>query len=296
MIEDHGYQEVLIADLTLPDDIHDKAKADRIAHRAASIARVGLLHPPIVRKRGMTLISGEDRTAAHLHLGREYITVRVLEGSDEDFESIRRHENIHRRYDLKERDELLLEDLAIEQAVAEASGSKRPKVDARKEVAKRLEKTHDAVKMAERRAQKRLVRDKVSSGFTPAGTPSQVKSHGVAMTDSYHMDLNRIVDGFKGAAGALRRALRILEAVKADGAPIDPDDYKAARAYVNTAIKGMVALQPVEVCKACKTINWVREQCQYCEGRGYLRKGEEQAKVADTDVIVDGEHVELDNG
>jgi hypothetical protein len=62
-----------------------------------SIKEVGLLHHPMLRQSDLRVIHGEDRIAAHYAGGATEVACTLVECTDEELLTIRRHENAHRR-------------------------------------------------------------------------------------------------------------------------------------------------------------------------------------------------------
>lgn len=93
----YGEQEVSIADLVCSDDFAARLERASVRAMADSIAKVGLIHPPLVRARDGAVGPGEDRIAAHVLLGRPTVVARLIECTDEELDAMREQENAVRR-------------------------------------------------------------------------------------------------------------------------------------------------------------------------------------------------------
>jgi ParB-like chromosome segregation protein Spo0J len=75
----------------------ERTKAPHVQALADSIKEVGLLHYPMLRQSDLRVIHGEDRIAAHYLSEIIDVPCTLVECSDEELLTIRKHENAHRR-------------------------------------------------------------------------------------------------------------------------------------------------------------------------------------------------------
>lgn len=83
--------------LRCSDSFEQRLGQFHVASLAESIRECGIIHPPVVRASDYQVIAGEDRIAAHVLLNRDEVLVDLVECTDEEVETIREHENLHRR-------------------------------------------------------------------------------------------------------------------------------------------------------------------------------------------------------
>lgn len=101
-------KEIRISKIVMPGAFAQLKSGDHeVALRARSIARVGMIHEPLVRFEDMRLVSGLYRVAAHIALGRKKILVKLVDCTDEELAEIYWAENADRRHDPGERDGLV---------------------------------------------------------------------------------------------------------------------------------------------------------------------------------------------
>jgi hypothetical protein len=80
-----------------PDAFIARTTSPHVLALWESIKEVGLLHHPMLRQSDLRVIHGEDRIAAHYAGGATEVACTLVECTDEELLTIRRHENAHRR-------------------------------------------------------------------------------------------------------------------------------------------------------------------------------------------------------
>jgi ParB-like chromosome segregation protein Spo0J len=269
-MEKLAIKEVEIGRLALPGDFRARVKLPRVAERARSIDDLALLQLPIVRKVDMKLISGTDRVAAHVHLGREVVEVQLVDCTDAELDEIRLTENVQRRHDPVEQREGVVElvklyeaQVALDATPAEpVPGKHNPaKAAARAKVAKQKGINPESVRKAEQRARK-----KAAAGRKPA----DLALLGIAVPDQ---DLAHMLS----ARDYMTEASNKMKAAKAALSGLDNSDVLFPRGrwqqiyeQVSDAALFVRNAIPTGVCPYCKLIPLLRAQCAGCQATGYI--------------------------
>lgn len=288
-----GLREVPFSSLRLPGDFKKRCEQPHVQERAASIASVGLIHEPLVRRVGMHWepIAGIDRIAAHHVAGKESIRVKVVECTDEEARRIRLEENIQRRHDTGEQSRLaleLLEKFTEEEAILEESMPQKPKSSARgrarKRVASELGISAETVRKKE---WEEATRDK----------PPEIRLHALGMTLSaeFKTKVAKAAEYLDAAELDLKRAQAKLTAMANDlGITFPKPRLERLREEIHAQATHVRGLKPVSLCPWCKGLNALQEHCSACFGSGFITKN--QAKAIPPELLDEGHPIVMLDG
>jgi ParB-like chromosome segregation protein Spo0J len=173
-----GTKNIAIKSIAFPGNFAATKAAARVLDLATSVREHGLIHLPVVRRKGKSwqLVAGHDRLAALIALKEKEVEVRTWEGSERDFQRTQIAENLHRRSD-DDRARLIAEYTQQEEKATYdkhvAGGDTVPstqsvKAESRKKVAAVAGVKPEALKKREQRA-----RAAASSGVEKQGEPSR---------------------------------------------------------------------------------------------------------------------------
>lgn len=270
-----GLKEVPFSSLRLPGDFKKRSEQPHVQERAASIASVGLIHEPLVRRVGKHWepIAGIDRIAAHHVAGKESIRVKVVECTDEEARRIRLEENIQRRHDTGEQSRLaleLLEKFVAEETTLEESLPEKPKegakTRARKRVAAELGISPETVRKKEWEA-----RD-----TTPKGPP--IRTLGMNLSAEFTAQVTKAQAYLEATEALLKRAQSNVTTMANDLSIVFPKPrLERLREEIHSQAAHVRGLMPVSLCPWCKGLDAVQEHCSACFGTGFITKSQEKA-------------------
>lgn len=305
-------KKIAISKLKLPGDIRARQKKPHVERRAGSIKRIGLISLPVVNAETMELIAGRDRIAALLANGTKAVEVRLFSGTADELREVELAENIERRnddQDVKEYVDLVEKRLKAEreaaggqdisgQADQKSSGPGRKKTtrgEAREEVAAALNKSPEAVRAHEKRAEAKAAPNNEFLPPEPDGPPPPpVDTFGLPLlADGESEELCAIQDACTSADSFLRRASAALAPIQ--GTKLGGALYQVLVRLVHDAGAEIRRARPTSVCPFCKRIPSRVSTCAACHHRipGFvgtdgllgvaeeLRLGGEQAMVPD---------------
>jgi ParB-like chromosome segregation protein Spo0J len=258
--------------LMLPGDWPKILRDPSVPEMAASIKRMGLLQPVIVRKSDKKLLAGRRRTAAHVALGEDKIWCVMVECADEnEAELVRIVENAIREHN-PARQKIDVE--AMVQRLAAAAPEKRGAVmKAIKEVAQASGVTESAIikqRQRKRRKAEQEEAQKAKENADPIQSPwfdmSPVFKKNVIQVQA---EIDEIDQSFQQAAGKIARLL----ALPAKDFPIvqsgNLDRLRGEISQLNARIRGS---RPEMMCPWCKGQDDAQPLCAPCEGTGYITK------------------------
>lgn len=284
-----GLKEVTLATIHLPGDFKKRLDAPHVAERAKSISSSGLIHEPLVRRKGKKweVIAGLDRVAAHFVAQKDTVSVKVVECTDEEVQRIRREENVQRRHDKEEQSRLmgeLLEQYTEEELEAEPEKPKKARVRARERVAAELGLATETIRKKEWEAEQETV---------PTGPP--IKTLGMSLSADFSKKVALAQSYLDAAEGDLKRAQsRITTMGKELGLAFPQARLERLREEIHAQASHCRGLRPVSLCPWCKGLDGVQENCAACFGTAFITKSQEQAvpkellDEVDPKVVVDG--------
>lgn len=282
-----GLKEVAIEKLSLPGDMKTRRKSDSVKELGQAIEATDgfILHDPVVRKSDMKLLAGRDRIAAKLNRGEKFAIVKYVECDDAEALAIELAENAGRRHDPKKKAEQFLRmmeatakqvapEVAQEKA-ANPSSRKTPKKAAREKVARSRGVKPEAVRKAEQRA-KAVREDRApaprSSERPPKATKSEapIATLGIAIEPEWLVSVGRVQEELTKIADRVATALSGLTVLRKSKLPID--DARIAALWdglhgIGESIRGAI---PKSICPWCKGLPGIQDQCQACDGNGYI--------------------------
>jgi ParB-like chromosome segregation protein Spo0J len=288
-MERFGQREMRISSLRLPGDMRQRMTQPHIRDRADSIAQVGLIHPPMVRKSTREIIAGRDRIAAHLLLERESVTVDLVECTDEEAAVLEAHENIERRHDPVEQRRLTLElvqrfteQLATENPEKPKKGrrgrTKTLQGQARELVAKERGVTPDAVRKAEERAAKRQGADRregAAPDSSPAAAKPTIETWGLEPESDFLAGAAAQQRYIDDAAGKLQAAKTSLTQLGNSGLGYPNVKLQHIRKLLDEASTAIRQGRPVALCPWCKGTVDAKQACGGCGGSALMLKSQE---------------------
>lgn len=271
-----GLKDVPFSSLRLPGDFKKRLDAPHVAERAKSIASVGLIHEPLVRRVGKHWepIAGIDRIAAYHVAGKESIRVKVVECTDEEARRIRLEENIQRRHDTGEQSRLaleLLEKFTAEETTLEEALPEKPKegakTRARKRVAAELGISPETVRKKEWEA---------SQETAPKGPP--IRTLGMNLSAEFTAQVTKAQAYLEATEALLKRAQSNVTTMANDLSIVFPKPrLERLREDIHSQAAHVGGLMPVSLCPWCKGLNALQENCSACFGTGFITKSQEKA-------------------
>ncbi len=318
-----GIRKIKLATIVVPGGFARRKKEPHVRELAESIARAGVISLPVIDAKTRRLVAGGDRLAALMLNKVTQHEMRLVQGTPEELEELTITENLRRRrgddYDgmtarLVElvtgekptkaarheddepdsNDELPGE--LTENTLARPAG--RPKTDkgaAREEVAKRLGKTPEAIRSAEKRARKREA--EAAEALVPeeqrlAERPP-VTTYGVTLSTENARAIVAVQELIDQADSYLRRAqgaLTTLKGVNAIGASLSA----RIQASMHQAADAVRRERPDSICPCCKLIVARVASCTFCGGLGVV-SNDKLAGVA-AELLVSGAKAVVPDG
>lgn len=287
-----GIRRVRIDQLSVDGAWRKRLELPRVAERAKSLSRLGLLQLPIVRSPDKRLLAGRDRVAALTLNGETHVDCRMVECSDTEAIEIASAENLERRHlTVEERDRELRELVdSLSRSIAEQQGlplrgsgrRKTGRSEAIREIAERTGVPQGTVAKqltrAESRAQEAQARTDQALGLAPdtpdacapdAPQPSpecHIRTFGIELDAEWlrgvALHQGMVDDIVKRLKGAIRvtRELRSSKLPKRD----------AALDRLITTLEGSIrdarAARPSSLCPWCKGQSPAHEACAACCG------------------------------
>ena len=269
--------------LTLPGNWGAVLQRGSAAQRGKSYAENGwYLHEPIVRKLDgkLVLLAGRDRIAGLELQGIDDATVKIVECSDEEASSIEEVENIERRHDPLEQQNLIAKRIRrLEQALA-TDGEPQPRRRGRPKslrskaielVAAERGVKPRSVEQAERRRLEKVgaqaVEEFLDTPDEEVGPP--IRLIGVVLDPRDMADLTRIQAIIDEAARHMLLAARSLGRL-AGAVPFPESVLDRIRDAVRSAAKNVRDARPTVLCPYCKMIDGIQQDCAACHTKGWL--------------------------
>lgn len=281
-IVEFGLKTLKIKKLKLPGDWSKILSSPHALEQAESIAEVGLIHYPTVRRSDKLLICGCHRVAGLSIRGETDVRARVIECSDELVEAMRSHENSERTHDVaakqRARDARKRRLAALTEEVAKEVAKKGPVLDeggrarsiaavAQERHAEELGLKKQTLYQQQWRERKRAEEAKRRDDLL---RKSPINDRGMEMDDEFFMQLAIVKKRTEDARGRLTSAANSLVSLKRQGLPFSDavlerlcDDLKT----VSAAIGGEA---PTTLCPWCRAIAGVVESCNDCNCTGWM--------------------------
>lgn len=283
--------ELEIASLVCSDDFERRLGEKHVADLAESIRDIGLINKPWVRASDMKVICGEDRIAAHCLLNRDFVEVRVVECSDEEFDKVRMAENRYRRSpeqvkELVEAIEAKLEAqeevVSLGYEVEEERRPGRPKTihgTAVEEAAKQLGTTPNAVRKKLARA---VEADKNAPPFETWGREAPEK---------IVKDARRAYEALTNAYSKITSAMAIITDMQKANVLTDGAGSELWSGL--QVIAGEIRdARPTALCPYCKGVKAAQKKCGQCRVTGFVpewKADQAPAKLKEHPAAVDSE-------
>lgn len=293
-----GIKTVKRSKLTLPGNWKEILARPSAAERGRSHEEMGgYLHEPIVRKVDgkLVLLAGRDRVAGTELQGLEEVTVKVVECDDAEAASIEEVENIERRHDPKEKNDLIAQRIRrlAEMLEPDPPGKKpgRPKGAKRKaleQVAAERGVKPRSVEQAERRRRKKE-EARLAGMLGDVTDPDEpcIRLVGVDVDEGDLKDIAKIQGFIDDSDKYLRQAARCLGELAAADLPFPESVLDRLREQVKEAGRVVRAVRPTVLCPWCKMVEGVVENCAACHTMGWVGP---QEKGAVPEELWDEEH------
>jgi hypothetical protein len=294
MIDFLGIHKVQISALKLDFSyeryMSDEIKSQEVKDMAESIEDTGgPIHLPVVRDSDKRLISGRTRMAAIMYNGMSWTDVRLCECNDDEMFRIERIENVSRRHDVDEQQQLIVElvehrkkeledekKAAAQKAIEEDRPVEKPatvgrpkktKTVAREQVAKELGMSPAAVRMVEDRHRKKKEKE-VEGTFQML----DFACWGIDVKKSVMAQWVKLKDDLQEIAIRLQSAQVLITHWRKQDTPppFHPavmdriyDEIKTTKKYINSQI-------PYSLCPYCKGTKHFQDNCKACGGLGWI--------------------------
>lgn len=278
-------KNVRIDSLHLPGDWRKRLTRKSVKRLAESVEELAMLHEPIVRKETNELLTGMDRTAAHVLLKRDEIRVKMVECSDEEALMIRDHENSRRRHNEAGKVEIVepvMPALQAREKAIKAKGEHKTKErrPGRPKTARGMAYEQEAeargirpnsVRTQAWRERAKAEREKQHKEQTKAKDP--IYCFGMELDEAGLKIVIAMQQSLIEANGLIVNAQRELtQAMKLPGAATRLAFMKDTLSETANTIRDLV---PTMLCPYCKWLEPVTKDCACCEGAGFIGKGKE---------------------
>jgi ParB-like chromosome segregation protein Spo0J len=293
-VEELGTKEVPIGKLQLPGDMASRMKKKHVKERAESIQKFGLIEPVLVRKSDMKLISGRDRTAAHMLLEEKTIVARLVDCTDEECEDLDDETNIQRRHDpaeqarlVKKRVEAEAKRLLAENPALPPAGKGKPNARslAREKVAQQRGVKPDSIRRTQARHEA-----KERGSTPPPKAPSNFEAFGLQLEDSWLQEVESVRDIIDSVVQRLGQAKAGLSGLAESKLPFHSGMLQAARRDLDELSEDVKGMRPSRLCPYCKGQEKYSADCKACLGACYITKSQDQSIPAKLD---DQEHLHV---
>lgn len=316
-----GYKRISFSSVKMDvAEIRRRSKAANVADLAANIRQHGdePIHAPTVRMPGKRLLCGRDRMAALMILKAKKLWVRLAECSDLEAADLEASENLHRRQD--DRDEVIARAVRAKEALAAAddrnksndrpgASQKAIKAEARRQVARDLGTSPNAIKQAEFRARRAAAatNDSAAEGRTypPPGAPAATAVEPAPFEPNLKLLGVPIEEGrapcemaapAQEAIDEADRHLRLAQAALKRLSGIPHTIAVQLHDDVHRVASRVRSHRPELICPWCKHIPGLTRDCNACQTMGYVSA--EKAMSAPSEclaeppvVVVNGEFV-----
>lgn len=282
-----GFKTVAIKRLTLAGDIRARLEAPHVYERSQSIKRLGLLHPPVVRKSDMRVCSGNDRIAAMLLLGETEVLVQLVECTDKELAEVEAAENCQRRHSNEEarnwqrRLLALYEEMVSEQPQAitadqkynagkSSRGIKRQAVE---RLARETGVKPDTVKKRLQRGRKAdKKRQDLHAQVTGEAPPAfeDLELLGMDVDEAFVRDMTQVVRHIGDLGVRLTAARNAMGILLKASLPLPTAKFVRMAEDLSALAAAMRGAKPVALCPYCKGLPTIQEQCVGCVRTGWV--------------------------
>lgn len=269
-----GTKSVNVEQIRKPGNWREICGSVDVAQRAESIREVGLIHPPLLRRKdgALEIVAGRRRVAAHDVMKLPMVEARIVECSDAEARRLARVENLEREHLTQEQRQALRREHAADLAADMVSPHdvekppaadpkpgrpKSPERAARKQAAKDLGVSEETI----RRAQ---VTDAPAKPETPA---PRLETWGVAVDAALLTEADAVLDALEEVDAKLRAAQAALTKLAGAGLGFVPQSIARALQTTAAMVRGA---RPQAVCPYCKAQEALRPKCPACGGFGYV--------------------------
>lgn len=270
-IQVFGLRDLKIDKLKLPGNWREILASPEATDRGISIANVGMIQNPVVRKSDKLLICGAYRVAGVVLQGGSKVTVKLVECSDEQVEAMRLDENIERRHDpdmqrtLREKRMAELTKANTETPTRDDDGRiVSPQRAARKQLAKELGITPKSLRQAEWRARK------ASKEVGAVDEAPIIHLRGMELDTQYleqvAIVMKHIAAAKKKALGAVNHFSQILKL----GVPFSQEAAKGICEQLTAISWALGREMPFSVCPYCRCLGGVVADCVTCHSTGWV--------------------------
>lgn len=274
-----------------------------VAELAASQDAIGTIHEPIVRQEDMLVVAGENRIAAHVKRGKDFVTVTLVQCTDDEVGIVRRAENAHRRHNPERRRELMDELVVlmskeiekVKPGIPNAGSGRRATAvgEARRKLAAERGVRPESIRQQEYRTKERKEAERLGmsvpdyrnakkTGHMPPTSMLEepalppVKTLGMNLAPHFAAAMKELQQNVDHAAGKINHALSILTQMEGDGPDlIRSDKMRRAREFLQSAGSLVRMMRPWSLCPACAGIEQVTKECGTCIQSAYVTKDEE---------------------
>lgn len=286
-----GFKQVKLKSLVIPGDFRmaERLEQPHVKELAASIEHNGQLEPIIVNEtdKGLVLVAGGDRTAAHLLAGKVAIWANCYRASDREALEMHLIENGHRRHSKEEQQEVRqrLIELYSEDVPSDIAPEERKRqVHAR--VAKAMGVQPESVARAEKRKE-----NKQKKPPPPTRDDRELDRKPVINTLGIELSTDWM-------AGALEMRAHVEEAAKSCTRALQSISMAAKSAYANrTALlqlheqvaqagRTVRGAMPAAICPYCKALDGIMDTCTPCAGTALV--SDAQLKAAPEELLQTG--------
>lgn len=280
-----GYRQVQLDKLILDGSFKRRQKELHVVELAKSLdSDLGQLNAPIVRSqrgKGMTLLAGNDRVAAHFVAKHKTCECKVVECDDDQARRIIATENAHRRHDPAEQrtallalTEQLAQDIVDKEPAVRKEGRGRTKTAkgmAREIVAKQRGISAESLRVQEHRDKKKR-EGKVPTEKT--GEEPPIKSD-MELGGEFLKQVAQTKELLMDAARHCKNALSCLSKLAHnDDLPKHKSRLDGRREELQEVSDAIRALVPEMLCPFCKGVPKVTKQCTACDTSAYISKSQ----------------------
>jgi ParB-like chromosome segregation protein Spo0J len=247
-------RRIAISRLKMAGNFRQRLKSPHVADRKRSIAKLGLLHRPIVRAESMKVICGNDRIAALVLSGEGAVECDLVRCSDEDAAEIEKAENYQRRHNAEE------QALIMKAAVRDYSTDDAKLPTNRKVAQALLGRLPSSVERGVRRSKAKDKRE-------------TIRMFGMEVDDDWYREAQACLRLLLSAEKKVRAAASVIGRLKAPYPKGRIGRLQVASRELAAELKAGI---PSMLCPHCKNIEGIKEKCVGCQAAGFITRGQEK--------------------
>lgn len=287
-----GQALVHISDLGLPDDMDERMESELVQYIARTERDVGIIHPPLVRKKDMQVIAGRNRVAARLLNGHTDILIEYASMTNKEMVTVEKVENAFRKHDADLQAKIiaeLYEEFRQEEQFYEEVDERprekgRPTTPEGRAVKRVVELTATSERTV-RRAIKGDTKDRV-------GPP--IHTWGLEVDPRWLQTVRDVQGQMAEVRLKLRRVKQVLGTLINGELSVPKGVLNRIQESIREVDRELATSYPKNLCPACKAVDAIQVNCGWCRGAGWV--GEVNPEQYDPKLLDEENPVVWNNG